>query len=443
MSGDAPPDGRPGGERLARVIGARALALACINIVVGAGIFGLPALIAADLGRAAVLAYLLCALVVGSVTLCFAEIGSRVARSGGLYAYAHEAFGPLVGAVTGNLLWFGNGCVSNAAVAALAADTVGHAVPALAAPPARAALLVTAYVIFAAIQLRGARSGAAASELFSAAKVAPLVLLAVAGLATLGFGGLALEFRAAPRAVGHATVVLFFAFMGTEAVLGASGEVRDPARNIPRGVLAAVGSIAILYLALQLVAQAALGDRLAGSGAAPLAETAAVVLGPWGRGLILVTSVTAMLGLVAGDLLGSPRVLYALAEDRLLPRPLAAVHPVRRIPHVAVVTYAALACLLALTGTFRALVTLSASATLLVYLVTCLGVLRLRRTRPDAGGFRAPGGAVLPIAAAALIAYLLASLARVELLALGALGGGLLAAYATLRPWARPAREGE
>ena len=117
--------------RLPRVIGVGALAASAVNTIVGSGIFGLPGLAAAMLGPAAVLAYLVCAVLIGLVGLCLAEVGSRVADAGGLYAYATAAFGPVVGGIAGTLLWVANSVVAGAAVATLLADTLTLAAPPL------------------------------------------------------------------------------------------------------------------------------------------------------------------------------------------------------------------------------------------------------------------------------------------------------------------------
>ncbi len=94
-------------EGLVRVIGARALGLSVVNLVLGAGIFALPGRVAAELGAAAIIAYLLCSIVLALVFLCFAEVGSRVSRSGGAHAYIEEAFGPSVGFVVWTGVRFG------------------------------------------------------------------------------------------------------------------------------------------------------------------------------------------------------------------------------------------------------------------------------------------------------------------------------------------------
>jgi APA family basic amino acid/polyamine antiporter len=132
------------------------------------------------LGPAAVLAYLVCAVLVGLVGLCFAEVGSRVASPGGLYGYATESFGPVVGGVAGTLLWVANSVVPNAAVANLLVDTITTAVPAGGA--LRGLFLAAIYALLAVVNIRGARSGVRLSVALAVIKIAPLVLLVAAGL---------------------------------------------------------------------------------------------------------------------------------------------------------------------------------------------------------------------------------------------------------------------
>ena len=125
-------DGRDSDEGLVRAIGPRALGLSIINLTVGGGIFVLPGLIAAQLGPAAILAYLACSVAVALVFLCFAEIGSRITRSGGAYAYIEDAFGPFAGFIASVLIWFGWSVLSDAAITVAMVETMAVALPTLA-----------------------------------------------------------------------------------------------------------------------------------------------------------------------------------------------------------------------------------------------------------------------------------------------------------------------
>src|SRR5215510_4627843 len=125
---------------LVRALGIWGLAANIVNLTVGGGIFRLPAGAAAALGPAAPIAYVVCAIAMGLIVLCFAEAGSRVSLTGGLYAYVEVAFGPFVGFLTGVLLWAGI-CVATAAVSSFFADALGALIPSIATGVARNVVL--------------------------------------------------------------------------------------------------------------------------------------------------------------------------------------------------------------------------------------------------------------------------------------------------------------
>lgn len=419
----------PSNASLPRVIGVGALAASAINTIVGSGIFGLPGLAAAMLGPAAVLAYLLCAVLIGLVGLCLAEAGSRVANAGGLYAYATAAFGPVIGGVAGTLLWTSNSVVANAAVSALLADTLALSVPPLAGGFPRIAFLLVVYTLLVAVNVTGARAGARLSTVLAVVKLAPLLLLAGAGIPFIQAANL--QWPAMPGFfdVGRTALLLSFAFMGVEGGLNACGEVVAPARTVPRAVCLALASAAGLYMALQLTAQGVLGDSLPNN-PAPLAATAAVVFGPWGRTFLVTATALSVTGYLAADVLCSPRTLFAMAERQQLPRVLARVDPRFESPAIAIGVYAASCAALACTGSFRQLVIAATSGTLLLYLICCVAVLPLRARSVATHGtpFVAPGGAFVPLAASAIMLWLLSTLTWLELAS--ALGVAIVAAIA-------------
>jgi APA family basic amino acid/polyamine antiporter len=376
-----------------------------VNVTVGAGIFGMPALAAHDLGAAAILAYVVCAIIIGMVGLCLAEAGSRVAGTGGLYAYATASFGPFAGGMVGMLLFTANGAFSDAAVSALFADTITLLFPWFTAPAARAALVIATYGCFAWLHIRGTRGGVIAAQVTTVVKLVPLIVLIVAGAFFIHRDNL--TWTTAPQftTVARASTALVFAFIGLEGGLSMSGEVLRPARTVPRAIFFGL-----------------LGDALKGASIAPLADTARVAFGHLGGTLILIATALSTLGFLAADTLATPRVLLALGEDGFLPRAVGKIDPVRQTPAVAILTYVTLSAVLALTGSFAALALLAASGTLAMYLICCLGVLRLRAKGVQQSGepFTLPGGPVIPLVTSFGIVALLTSLQRNELLALGA-----------------------
>jgi amino acid transporter len=209
-------------------------------------------------------------------------------------------------------------------------------------------------------------------------------------------------------AVSRASVLLVFAFLGVESALVPSGEVKDPARTVPRAIFAAMAVVALLYVAIQLVAQGLLGAALPRD-ATPLASAAGVALGPAGRTLILVGSAVSMFAYVSGMILAVPRMLFAFGRDGFLPAALARVHTRWRTPHVAIAVQSAIVLGLALFARFEQLAVVANVAALLVYGACCLAAAELRRRDVRAGGipFRVPGGAVVPWLALAVIAWIL------------------------------------
>jgi amino acid transporter len=410
------------GVVLHRIVGVRALALMIVSVTVGAGIFGMPALAARDLGSAAILAYIVCAVIIGLVALCFAEAGSRVAGTGGLYAYATAAFGPLAGGMVGMLLFTANGAFANAAVAALFANTMAVLVPWFAGPIARAALIVGMYGAFAWLNVRGARGGVAAAQVTTVVKLMPLVLLVVAGFFFIHPENLHWTVTPTFTTVGRASTVLIFAFIGLEGGLSISGEVSNPARTVPRAILFGLLSVVALYIGVQVVAQGVLGEMLRGASTSPLADTAQVAFGTMGGTLVLSATVLSVLGFMAADTLATPRVLLALGTDGFLPKVIGEIDPLRQTPMIAIVCYVGLALVLALSGGFGALALVAASGTLVMYLICCLGVLRLRAKGVSGAEtpFVVPGGPAIPLLASLGILALLVSLERNELFALGA-----------------------
>jgi len=431
------PDDRisPAEGSLVRAIGVRALAANSVNLIVAASIFVLPAAVAADLGAAAIVAYVVCAVALGLVMLCLAEAGSRVSLTGGTYAYVEIAFGPFVGFLAGVLFWFGSQVISSAAVAVVLVGSLDGLLPGIGAPVPRAAFLVALYAALAAVNVRGVRAGTRLVEIVTVAKLAPLLVMVLVGLVAGRAENLVWERVPSLDEVGRTSLVLVFAFMGGEGALTPSGEVKDPARTVPRAVLVALLVVTALYASVQLAAQGVLGPDLATNPAAPLAAAAERVLGPGGRVLMLVGAAVSTFGYVSGDMLASPRLLFAFGRDGFLPGRLAAVHARYRTPYAAIAVHAAVACGFALTGSFRSLAVLSVVSTLLVYLACALAVLQLRRRHVQLGEhpFLVPGGPAVPVLACALVLWLLSNAARAELLANAAVIALAALAYALTR----------
>src|SRR5215471_4259373 len=414
---------------LIRALGVWGLAASIVNVTVGGGIFRLPADAARALGAAAPLAYLACAIAMGLIVLCFAEAGSRVALTGGLYAYVEVAFGPLIGFLVGVMLWAGI-AAATAAVTSFFGDALGALVPSLTAPMARNVALGAILLGFGALNVAGIRGANRFNAAMTVAKLLPLVLLLVLGIASVRRENLAWTAMPAAGSVARASAILVFAFLGIESALVPSGEVINPARTVPRAILFAMVGITMLYLAVQIVAQGILGAALGGQ-KTPLAEAAAVAMGPSGRLLVLVGSTVSMFGYLGGMTLAGPRMLFALGRDGFLPAPLTLVHSRFRTPYVAIVVHVLVVIAFAVTGTFEKLGLIANGSVMLAYAACCAAVIELRRrnVRTENAPFRAPLAGLVPLIAMAAIAWILSGLTAGDWKAMAVVFSGALVVY--------------
>jgi amino acid transporter len=395
-------------SQLVRAIGTRQLTLSIINVTIASSIFLMPATVAERLGAAAPIAYLVCATLMTLIALCFAAAGSRVSSTGGLYAYIDTAFGGFAGFL-GGYLYSVTACLSVASVAAAFAGTAGVIWPAFATGLARALLLAVLFAALAAINVRGIKPGIRLIEIITAAKLIPLLFLVVAGVWSLNLDFLRMSMPTVSQ-VGQASIVLLFAFVGVEVALTPSGEISDPARTVPRSILTALAVATSIYLAVQTVAQGTLGPELPLFKDAPLVETAGRLFGTGAKIIFLVGMAVSIFGYIAGDMLGTPRALFALARDGVLPSPLVRVHPRYRTPALAIVLYAAVVALLAISSSFERLVVMANVSALLLYLMCVAASYQLQRRDVRMAGtpFNLPGGMVIQLLAAAGIVWLLA-----------------------------------
>ena len=408
---------------LVRAIGVVGLAAGILNIIIGGGIFRLPADVARALGPAAPLAYVACALAMGLIVLCFAEAGSRVDLTGGPYAYVEIAFGPFAGFLAGVFLWI-TGAFATSAVAVVFTANVGQLVPAITGGAGRVVFLVALFAALTAVHVGGVRQGTAVNTVATIAKVVPLLVLAIAGPFFIEPSNLTWPGLPPAGAVSRTSILLVFAFAGMECALTPSGEVKDVARTVPRAILLAMAAATGLYIALQLVAQGVLGPALASS-EAPLAEAGARLFGPAGRVFIVTGAGISMLGHVSGMTLSIPRAVFAFARDGFLPRAVADLHPRFHTPHAAIALQSVIACVLAVTSTFDRLAIFATTALLCLYGACCAAAWELRRRDVRAGGlpFRVPGGRLAPPAAGLAIAWMLTSVTAIEWVALAAVLG--------------------
>lgn len=308
------------------------------------------------------------------IAFCFAELSSMYDRSGGPYVYARDAFGKYIGFAVG---WLGmaTGVLGLAAVSVGFAGALGRFVPAAAA--ARVPVAVALIAGLGLINWLGVKAGGRTSTSLSMVKIAPLVLVAVAGLRFAPRAPLALV----PGDAVKAAFLSIFMMSGFEYAAVPAGEVRDARRSVPLAVVGSISGASLLYALLQLAALGALPDLA--SREQPLPDVAALALGSWGGPLLGITALLSMLGFCAGVALVAPRYFTALAEDGHLPPVLARIST-RGTPALAIAASTAFAAALAVVLGYASLVDVSNVVILSGYALTCLAALVLRVRRPDA-----------------------------------------------------------
>ncbi len=413
--GGAPTGAESG---LVRAVGFGGLTASVINVIVGGGIFMLPAALFIGMGPAAPLAFVAGALVIVPVALCFAAAGSRVTSTGGPYSYVGAAFGPFAGFVAGALMWITN-VTSSAGVAAALTEQARNASDLFDGSGPRGALLLAVYAVLVFLNAKGVRIGTRAIVVLATLKLTPLFLLALIGAWVVDWAQVSFTALPSFAALGSAMVLVMFAYSGMETALIPSGEVKDPSRDVPRATMTAILLVVLLYIGIQVVAQGALGAAI-GESTAPVAQTAGALWGP-GFGLLLATASVSMLGFLMGNLLGSSRMLYALGRDGWLPGPVGRLTASRKVPLVAVCIHGGVAFLLALGGDFQSLALISGGAICLVYVGVSLAAWQLqRRGHVDQGApLRLPGGPVIPLVAAVAMLAILTTLKPEEWQAIG------------------------
>ncbi|MBV9884978.1 MAG: amino acid permease [Acidobacteria bacterium] len=385
---------------LIRTIGRWSLTALVINSVIGSGIFGLPSVISGRVGRFAPIAYFIAGAGMAVISGCLAEVASQFHETGGPYLYARETLGRFWGIQIAWMMWLSR-IAAASGTANLFTTYLGQVFPRATEPAYRLAILTTLVGFLAVVNYVGVKSGARASDFFTILKLSLLGLFIAAGLWWIGVHGpvtsAPLTHAVEPRDWLEATLVLVYAYGGFEAVLLASGEMRDPRHDIPIALMIGFASVAVIYTLVQIVVSGTLSDPAATL--RPIADSAMAVLGPRAAAAISIGALFSIYGYLSANMLHTPRLTFALAERGDIPAIFARIHPRFRTPDVSIVLYTVFLLAFTLAGSFRWNITLSAIVRLFAYGSIAIALLILRKRKPNADAFRLPGGPVLAIAA--------------------------------------------
>lgn len=395
--------------RYARALRPWDAALIVVGGIIGGGIFLNPGIAAqrTESGLALLLMWIGAGVLTLIGALCYAELGARRPRAGGIYVYLREAFGPLAGFLFGWTMLLVIYSGSTAAVATIFASYAS----ALFGLPARAAtpLAAGALVFVAGINLFGIRLGAQIQNAFSLLKLLAVAALVGCGLYLAGVGGghAVLATDAARSGAGFmgAALPVLFAYSGFTYLNNLAGEVDQPQRTLPRALFLGMLIVIVAYALVNVAYLATLGhDGLAGS-TAPAAEVMQRVFGTVGAKLIALGIAISTLGFCNITLVAGARVLQVMGEDGLFFRSVARLHPVHRTPNLALMLLAGWSIVLVLTGSYGQLLDYATFADWLACAIGAATLFWYRRHDTGTVSFRVPGYPLLPIVFIGVIAW--------------------------------------
>lgn len=383
-----------------------------INSILGAGIFVLPAKAFGLIGSYSLIAFVTCAFVAVLIVLCFAEVSSRFTDTGGPYRYARVAFGPTVGFQVGWLNWLAR-ISAYATNCNLLVVYLSFFWPPAASGLFRALVITSLTIALTIINYVGVRNATLTSNVFTIAKLLPLLLFIAVGLFFLTPANFALGTPPAIGSFSTTVLLIVYAFTGFENASVPAGEIENPRRSLPIAILAAIGIVTAFYLLIQVVCIGTLPAL--GQTERPLAEAAKTFLGPVGASLIAAGAITSIIGNLNVNLLSSPRIPFAMSLQGELPKVFSEVHKRFRTPHVAIFLTAVLVLALTLSSSLIYALTVSTIARLLAYAATCAALPKLRYQKDaPAAMFLLPGGMVISILAILLTIWLLSNATLIE-----------------------------
>ena len=393
---------------LVRAIGRWSLAALMLNTMIGSSIFGLPSLIAAHLGRFSPAGYLVAFAGVAVIAACLAEVASQFQEAGGPYLYARAAFGPFVGIQIGWLTWLARISAASA-VANLFTSYLTAFVPAVGAPLLRFLVIAVLLSFLAAMNYRGVSSGNHLSNLFTVIKLALLTAFVVGGFAALALHpSVRVVPIGVPASAGDwldAVILMVYSYGGFEAALFAAGEARNPRNDAPAALLIALVTATCLFIAVQYVVIHTLANPAATG--TPVVDSARQFLGPIGVVLVMMGTLVSTYGYLSANMLHTPRVTFAMAQQGEFPKLFAAIHPRFHTPYISIVVFAALLIMFSVAGNFRWNAMLSAVARMFMYGSIAAALPVLRRKQPQAASFRLPGGVFFAVLALLFSAVLI------------------------------------
>jgi amino acid transporter len=369
---------------LNRTISKWAMVLLIINGVIGSGIFGLPSKTFKEVGVYSIAAFLVCAIAVFVIILCFAEVSSRFDKTGGPYLYALSSFGPLPAFLTGWLLLLTR-FITYAALINLLVTYLSVFSDWFTLSSSRIITIVLLTLFLAYINHTGVKNSTRVNNLFTVAKLLPLLLFILVGFFFIKPE--LYEVKNIPdfTSFSSSVLLLVFAFGGFEAVLVNSGEVKNPEKNLPFALLLAAVVIGTIYMLVQIVTIGTLPSLALSE--KPLAEAAGLFMGKTGAFVIALGAVISVAGTLNAIMLVGSRIPFAFSEENQFPKIFSFTHPKHKTPTWSLLLFMTITIIVSLNYSFLAAASISAITRVMIYGIVCIALVMLRKKKPQQEGF--------------------------------------------------------
>ena len=355
-----------------------------IGFIIGSGIFIMPLLMAQQAGTFSLLAWVLAGIYSMLTAFCFSEAAAKLPRAGGLYSYAHEAFGNAVGFIAGWTFWIGYWIT-------IATETwaIGYYLqfffPQLALI-IRVSIAAVIALFLSFINYRGVKISGDIEDVFTIGKLLPLFLFIIVGLFFIQPQNylpiIPQNVSVSPLpALGAATVLALWAFLGSEIITVPEEEIKNAKKSVPKAIMIAATTVIGIYLLVSAVFLGINWQRFANS-QSPLADAFQAItsgyIGSLGGIIIAVGALISIIGALNAVILGSARISFAMSRDRLFPKFFGRLHPKHKTPYIGIIVQTIFALVLTFSLTdFTQLASLAVMFTIIPYTISCLAVLRL------------------------------------------------------------------
>ena len=395
-------------KQLLRGIGFAGAAILVLNSVIGSGIFALPGRVAPAAGAASPWLFLVIGFLVITIVLTLAELSSYFKDSGGPVLFTTTAFGSLAGFGTGWILFISR-MTAFAANTNILVNYVAAVWPVFQGEITRAVLITVISAGLTWANIIGVKEGVRMMAVITFFKITPILLLIILGLQHVSGDTLFPASLPTIDDLGGTTLLLIYAFVGFESATIVSGETKNPKKTLPSALVKTVIGIGVLYFLIVLAYIAVLPD--AGPTETALIDLGSELMGPGGVVIITLAAVFSIGGNLSSIMLAVPRLPFAMAEERLLPRWFGHIHEKYATPSNSILLLGGLGLVFAVSGTFVMLAAASSLTRLIAYMlwIASLPVIRNKASEEERNeAYRLKGGYLIPVMAMVLCLWLTA-----------------------------------